>query len=200
MISTAWKGNSWVTPDFLSNYYYLTGDIDEDSARPIIEWILFHNTNKSERATNKFKTLYLFIDSGGGDSTTGFSICNFVKSSTIPVHTIGTGIVGSAALLIFMCGARRTLLKSTSILSHQFSWAIEGKYHDLTADHTELQNVQHRMLQTYKQATGLREKTIISELLPAGNRWLTSDEALTYNLCDEVVQTIDMSPLVSKPL
>ncbi len=194
MRTTEWKSYGWVNENHLRNYLYLTGEIDEETAMPVIDWITFHNATCS-----KYSPLYLFVDSGGGDSTTGLSICNFIRSSPIPIHTIGTGIVGSAALLIFMSGAHRTMLRSTSVLSHQFSWAIEGKYHDLTADHTELQNVQTRITDVYKAATGLPVRTISKELLPAGNRWLTADEALSYGLCDAVVDKIDMSVLAFDP-
>lgn len=190
MRQSQWKEHSWVSPLHLQNYYQLSGEICAASCDPLIEWILFHNSLASSK---KPGVLYLIIDSDGGDTSSAFSVSNFIRSSNIPVHTLGTGIVGSAALLIFMAGKCRTLLQSTSILSHQFSWSMEGKYHDLESDHHELKNVQDRMLECYKTATGMPARTISKHLLPAGNRWLTAKEALEYKLCDEVVDMIDIS-------
>ncbi len=196
-----WKESNWVQSEYLRNYMYLTGDINDETARPVIEWIMFHNARNSNRRTKSersktFSSLYLFIDSGGGDSAVGLSIASFIKSSTIPIHTIGSGTVGSAALLIFMAGHDRTLVDTTSVLSHQFSWATEGRYHDMLADHTELLNAQQRMAVAYQKATRLPLEVINAELLPAANRWLTAEQAHKFNLCDRVVEKVDLSGLI----
>ena len=103
-------------------------DIKNDSVRPVIEWIFRNNLSPSQP-----EYLTLILNSGGGSVTDAFALIDTMRGSGIPIHTIGLGEVSSAALMIFMAGAKghRTLTPNTSILSHQYSWGKWGKEHEL---------------------------------------------------------------------
>jgi ATP-dependent Clp protease protease subunit len=111
---------------------------------------------------------------------------DIIKGSTIPVHTTGIGLVGSAALVIFLSGTVRSLTPNTSILSHQFSWASEGKQHELFAAMKEFNLTKDRMFAHYKKCTGLKDIEIKKYLLPPEDVWLSAPEALKLNICDHV--------------
>jgi ATP-dependent Clp protease protease subunit len=104
------------------------------------------------------------------------------------VKTVGLGQIGSAGLLIFLAGTpgRRVLTPNTSILSHQFSWGSDGKVHELFATIKEFELTQKRMVQHYKECTGLGEEEIRTALLPPHDVWLTAEEALALNVCDVI--------------
>ena len=100
--------------------YYLSSDFNETVSKEVVTWIL-----ESNLQINKPKELTLIITSYGGLVTSAFSIIDVMRSSKIPVHTVGLGIVSSCGLLTFMAGqkGKRILTENTSILSHQYSWA-----------------------------------------------------------------------------
>jgi ATP-dependent Clp protease protease subunit len=162
----------------------LMGEIDADTIKPVIEWILHENYVKKR----KLKELLLMICSEGGDLSTAFALIDVMRNSKIPIKTVGLGQVASCGLLIFLSGAagRRVLTANTSILSHQFSWGSEGKAHELFATIKEFELVQQRMVNLYKETTGLDEKTIKTVLLPAQDVYLSAEEALEYNICDAI--------------
>lgn len=162
----------------------LMGEIDADSVKPIIEWILYENYVKKK----KLKELLLMICSEGGDLNTAFALIDVMRTSKIPIKTVGLGQIASCGLLIFLSGTagRRVLTPNTSILSHQFSWGNEGKVHELFATMKEFELVQQRMVNLYKTSTGLDEETIKSVLLPAQDVYLSAEEALEYNICDHI--------------
>jgi ATP-dependent Clp protease protease subunit len=99
-----------------------------------------------------------------------------------------------------MAGAkgRRVLTPNTSILSHQFSWANEGKAHELFATVREYDLTQKRMLEHYRSCTHLSDAKIKEFLLPAQDRWLDAHEALKLGICDKISYPQRMEP-VSKP-
>jgi ATP-dependent Clp protease protease subunit len=101
---------------------------------------------------------------------------------------VGLGTIASSGLLIFMAGhrGRRMLTPNTSILSHQYSWGVEGKAHELFAMTKEFNLIQHRMIEHYRECTGLDEEVIRRQLLPASDVWLTAEEALKLNICDYI--------------
>lgn len=164
--------------------YVFIDEVSSETVKPVIEWILYENYVIKK----KKKELLLMICSPGGDLEAAFALIDVMHNSQIPIKTIGLGQIGSSGLLIFMAGTkgRRTLTPNTSILSHQFSWHTEGKVHELFATMRELELTQLRMIEHYRKCTGADDKTIKEYLLPAQDKWLSAEEALKLNICDNI--------------
>ena len=161
-------------------------DVENESCKEAIEFILRQNTE-----TKKKKFLQMLVCSSGGDIPSCFALIDVMKSSKIPIHTIGLGVVASCGLLIFITGAKghRILTPNTSILSHQYSWGNWGKEHELFAQIKEFELSTDRMIQHYKKCTGLTEDKIRQHLLPPEDRWLSAREAKKLGICDTVRQS-----------
>ena len=166
--------------------WVLMGEIDDDTVKPVIEWLLHENYVSKKRR----KELLLMICSEGGDVGKAFALIDTMRSSQIAIKTVGLGQVASAGLLIFLAGTpgRRVLTPNTSILSHQFSWGSDGKAHELFATMKEFDLTQKRMLQHYRDCTRLSEEEIRTALLPPHDVWLSAEEALALNICDSISQ------------
>ena len=162
----------------------LMGPVNTDSIKPIIEWILHENLVKKK----KNKELLLIICSEGGALEDAFALIDVMRTSKIAIKTVGLGVIASAALMIFIAGApgRRVLTPNTSILSHQFSAGHSGKAHELFATVKEFELAQQRMLELYRDCTGLDERKIREVLLPAQDVYLSAEEALKHRICDHV--------------
>jgi ATP-dependent Clp protease protease subunit len=162
----------------------LMDEINHETVKPVIEWILHENHVRKK----KHKELLLMICSEGGNIAEAFALIDVMRSSKIPVKTVGLGSIASCGLLIFMAGAagRRVLTPNTSILSHQFSWESEGKSHELFATIKEFELTQKRMVTLYREATGLEDDVIRKVLLPPQDVWLSAEEALQYHICDAI--------------
>lgn len=167
-----------------SGIYVFMDEVSHESVKPIIEWILYENYITK----NRKKELLLMICSEGGDLSAAFALIDTMKSSMIPIKTVGLGLIASCGLLIFIAGerGRRILTPNTSILSHQFYSGTEGKSHELFATIREFELTNKRILDHYKLCTGLDEKIILEKLLPAQDVWLDHDVALELNICDEI--------------
>lgn len=167
-----------------SGIYTFMGDVDSESMLPIIEWILHENYIVKK----KKKELILMICSRGGDMEEAFALIDVMKSSIIPIKTVGLGQIASCGLLIFLAGTqgRRVLTPNTSILSHQYSWGSDGKHHELFAITKEFGLAQQRMLNHYQATTGLDLETIKTRLLPPNDVWLSAEEAQDLGICDHI--------------
>ena len=166
--------------------YVFMGEVDNESMKPIIEWILHENYVVKK----KRRELLLMICSDGGNVESAFALIDVMRSSQIHIKTVGLGQIASAGLLIFLAGSpgRRVLTPNTSILSHQFSWGSDGKAHELFATIKEFELTHKRMVQHYKETTGLDDEEIKKTLLPPHDVWLTAEEALAFNICDAISQ------------
>jgi ATP-dependent Clp protease, protease subunit len=164
--------------------FVFMGEVDNESTQPIIEWILYENYVSAKRK----QELLLMICSEGGDMSAAFALIDVMRSSTIPIKTVGLGQIASAGLMIFLTGTkgRRVLTPNTSIMSHQFSWGSDGKAHELFATVREFELTQTRILNHYRICTGLTDKKIKEALLPPHDVYLSSQEALQLNICDAV--------------
>ena len=166
--------------------YVFMGEVDHESIRPIIEWILHENFV----AKKKRKELLLMICSEGGDMSAAFALIDVMRSSNIFIKTVGLGQIASAGLLIFLAGSpgRRTLTPNTSIMSHQYAWGSDGKHHELLATIREFELTQRRMVNHYTSCTGLSEEEIKQHLLPPHDVYLSAEDALKLGICDHISQ------------
>ena len=162
----------------------LMDEINHETVKPVIEWILHENHVRKK----KHKELLLMICSDGGNIAEAFALIDVMRSSKIPVKTVGLGSIASCGLLIFLSGikGRRILTPNTSILSHQFSWGSQGKAHELFATVKEFELTHQRMIDHYRNCTGLDDDTIKKVLLPPQDVYLSAEEALQYHICDAI--------------
>lgn len=166
--------------------YVFMGEVTQENILPIVEWILYENFVTKK----KKKELLLMVCSEGGDTSAAFALIDVMRSSVIPIKTVGLGMIASAGLLIFIAGTagRRILTPNTSILSHQFSWYNEGKAHELFATMKEFELTQARMLAHYQACTGLSAEQVRVSLLPPQDVWLSAQDALGLHICDFVAE------------
>ena len=165
--------------------HLLMDDISPESCKDAVEFVLKQNSEK-----RKQKRLQFLICSNGGDVPQCFALIDVMRSSKIPIHTVGLGVIASCGLLLFINGEKgeRTLTPNTSILSHQYSWGSWGKEHELFAQVKEYELSTKRIINHYKKCTGLKEKDIRKYLLPPEDVWLAGTEAKELGICDNIRQ------------
>jgi ATP-dependent Clp protease protease subunit len=166
-----------------SHTHYLSGDIDNDSIKKAIQWLIFENLNTEK------KTLTLYINSTGGDLYESFALIDMMKHSQYPIRTIGIGAVMSAAFLIFASGTKGLRLAgpNTSFMIHQYSDTTEGKHHDLKATMKEGEYCNQKMVDILRESTGLTANKIKTRLLPATDVYLTASEVVELGIADHIL-------------
>jgi ATP-dependent Clp protease protease subunit len=170
---------------YKSGIHLLMDEISPDSCKDAIEFILKQNLEKKKQ-----KRLQFLICSNGGDVPPCFALIDVMRGSSIPIHTVGLGVIASCGLLLFINGEKghRILTPNTSVLSHQYSWSNWGKEHELFAQVKEFELSTKRMLEHYKKCTGLSEEEVREHLLPPEDVWLSGKEAKKLGICDNIRQ------------
>lgn len=170
------------------NVYLIMGDISEASCADTIQWILSHNFTQEDDEYTKPECLTLIIYSNGGDLFAANALISVMRGSSIPISTIGIGMIASAGLLIFMAGHKgmRILSSDCFCMSHSFSSGVSGSSHDLFAAQKMFQQTNSKMIEMYKRFTGLTEDVIVTKLLPPTDVWLTPQEMIENNMADHV--------------
>lgn len=164
----------------------LCGVIKLDTIPAITDEIIYMNSLENPT----FDKIQLIINSVGGSCPAGFMLVDFIEYSKIPIAITGLGICASMGNLILCSGEKgsRVITKNTSLLSHQYSWGAEGKYHELVAARKEQELEHQRIIKHYKRHTNLSIKQINKILLPASDTWLTPEEAIKYGIADKIIK------------
>jgi ATP-dependent Clp protease protease subunit len=167
-----------------NSIHYFSGEIEEDNIAEAIRWVIFENL-KGEDET---KPLVLYINSIGGDLAEAQALIAVMRKSKRPICTIGVGSVCSAAFMVFAAGTKgfRFISDTASIMCHQFSGGIEGKYHDMKSMFKENELMNDRMVKLLQEFTGLEPKKIKSKLLPPSDVWFTADEVIELGVADHI--------------
>lgn len=163
---------------------HLWGEVTTESALDVSRFILNHN----HKPRKNIKHLTLVINSEGGDLVHAFALIDLMQHSRIPVHTLGVGQISSAALMVFMAGAKgnRLITANTHVMSHQWSGSMEGKAHELISAQQDLQITQTRVLNHYCKFSGQSVQVVKEKLLPAHDVYLTADEAVQLGIADRI--------------
>lgn len=166
----------------------LVEKFDQETIMPLVAQIMEYNMMEEEIRP---ECLTLIINSPGGSVHSAFHLIDIMKTSEIPVHTVGQGLVASCGILTLMAGDKgnRRLTHNTSVMSHQFSWGSSGKEHELYAKVKEFEFSSQRMIEHYRKCTKKSEKYIRKHLLCETDMWLSPEECLKHGVIDEIVET-----------
>jgi ATP-dependent protease ClpP protease subunit len=127
-------------------------------------------------------SIFLHINSLGGDLLAGFSVVDTIKNSRVPIVSIIEGNAASAATIISMVCHKRYITSHSFMLIHQLSSACAGKFQELQddfANDTKFMNVLYKL---YKEHTTMTDKKI-KEVLKH-DIWWSSDECIENGLVD----------------
>ncbi|WNM70285.1 Clp protease-like protein [Myxococcus phage Mx1] len=126
------------------------------------------------------------ICSGGGWTGGGFAIYDAIRHAKNTVTTVGTGLVGSMATLIFQAGDKRVLMKNTAVFLHPISMGGEGYLSVLETHLQEAKRLQEQYIQEMSARTGRTVHEI--KKLCSKDVFFDADEAITYGLADEIAK------------
>lgn len=135
--------------------------------------------------------IHVYINSGGGSVVEGWAIYDKLKTSGKKITTIGEGIVGSIATIIFMAGNYRKLHENSRFFIHNPYWQPDSptpmEADDLITLGESLQMEQKKILDFYVSQTG----TNIEQLEPLMQKAtdLTSVQAVEMGFANEIIST-----------
>ena len=90
--------------------------------------------------STQYDTCVVYLNSGGGDVSTMTEILDILKTYKT-VITIGSGVIGSAAFMIWASGDVRVVSPSTLLLIHREGYDFRGR----TPQHVEFAEINQRI-------------------------------------------------------
>jgi len=129
-------------------------------------------------------SIFLHINSMGGDLLSGFSVVDTIKNSRVPIVSIIEGNAASAATIISMVCHKRYITQHSFMLIHQLSSACAGKFQEIQDDFENDKKFMDLLYKLYRENTTMSDKKIKDVL--KHDIWWSSEECLENGLVDEL--------------
>lgn len=129
--------------------------------------------------------IYLHINSFGGSVFAGLAAVDYIQKCQVPVHTVIDGCAASAATLMSVVGAHRTMHRHSFMLIHQISSMMWGKYEDLKDDMKNNDLLMKTVKSIYEEHTKIPKRQLNKIL--KHDLWWDADTCLKYGLVDEII-------------
>ncbi len=132
--------------------------------------------------------IQMLVSSPGGHLESGDAIHDIIRFITAPVHIIGTGWVGSAAVHLYLSvpRERRYCLPNTRFLIHQPSGGAGGQASDIAIHAQEILKARERIARAIARETGRSLQDVLADI--ERDRWLSAQEAVDYGLVGRIIE------------
>lgn len=157
---------------------FLTGEINEASANIIISELLYLDSLSHDEIS-------LYINSPGGEVSSGFAIFDTIHFIKSDVRTIVVGMAASMAAFLLASGNKRSALKNAEVMIHQPLGGIQGQATDIkiVADH--ILKMKNKLITILAEKT--KKAASIIEADMERDFYMSAEEALEYGLIDEIL-------------
>lgn len=163
---------------------FLGTQVTADLANSLVAQLLFLQSEDPK------KDIHLYINSPGGSVTAGLAIYDTMQFLSCDVATYCMGQAASMGAMLLTAGApgKRYALPNASVMIHQPLAGMQGTAEEIMIHRAELRRVKTRLNNLLMNHTG---KTL-QEIEDGTDRdnFMTADEALEYNLIDQVVSKV----------
>ena len=154
--------------------------IDDYVANVAIAQMLFLEAEDSE------KDIHIYINSPGGQVTSGMAIYDTMQFIKPKVATICMGLAASMGALLLAAGARgkRSALPNSRIMIHQPLGGVQGQVSDIEIQTAEFKKTKQRLNEILAHHTGQAIEQIEKDT--DRNNFMSPEESKAYGLIDEV--------------
>ena len=155
--------------------------IDDDVANIIQAQLLFLSS------TDSTADISLYINTPGGQVSSGLGIYDTMQLVEPDVATICTGMAASMGSVLLCAGAKgkRSALPHSRVLIHQPLGGAQGQASDILIAAREIEKTRTELFRIISEHSGQPLRRVAAD----GDRdfWMTAEEAKAYGMVDEIL-------------
>lgn len=160
---------------------FLGVPIDDDVANIIQAQLLFL------ASTDSGADISLYINTPGGQVTSGLAIYDTMQLVDPDVATICTGMAASMGSVLLCAGAKgkRSCLPHSRVLIHQPLGGAQGQASDIMIAAKEIEKTRKELYDIISEHSGQPYDKVFADA--DRDYWMTAAEALEYGMVDEIL-------------
>lgn len=161
---------------------FLGTPINDQVANVIVAQLLFLNAQDPDRE------IRLYINSPGGQITSGLAIYDTMKMIQAPVSTTAVGMAASMGTILLTAGTKgkRYALPHSTIHLHQPLGGVQGQAADIEIEAKEILRMRDLLNGILRDSTKMSEEQIAR--YTDRNMYLTAAQAVEVGLIDAVLE------------
>ena len=161
---------------------FLGAPINDVVANSIIAQLLFLASRDAA------KPIQFYINSPGGLISSGLAIYDTMQYVKSPIHTVCVGMAASMGAVLLAAGekGKRFALPNAQILIHQPMGGAQGQASEIEIAAKEIVRMKERLNKILVKHTGQDMEKVEKDT--DRDYYMTSDEAKTYGLIDQVIK------------
>ena len=162
---------------------FLVGPVDDPVANVVVAQLLFLESENPDKDIN------LYINSPGGNVSSGLAIYDTVQFIKPDVSTICVGLAASMGALLLAGGAKgkRYCLPHSRLMIHQPSGGAYGQATDIDIHAREILRLRERLNEVLAAHTGQPLEKVASDT--ERDNFMGAEEAVEYGLVDRVLSS-----------
>ena len=164
---------------------FIGSAVDDHMANLIIAQLLFLESDEPDQ------DIYLYINSPGGQVSSGMAIYDTIQYIKPDVQTICIGQAASMGALLLTAGApkKRFALPHSRIMIHQPSGGFQGQHTDIEIQAKEITRIRTILDSILSKHSGKSVSQVNKDT--ERDHYMTAEEAKTYGLIDSVISNRD---------
>jgi len=169
------------------NIIFIGSEIDDNLANSVIAQMLYLDVE------NKKKDISLYINSPGGNITSGLAIYDTMQFIRSEITTICVGQAASMAAVLLAAGAagKRYSLPNARIIIHQPFGGFKGQASDIAIQAKEILRMRENINNILTKLTKQSKEKIHSDI--ERDFIMAPDQAKDYGIIDEIITNRDLS-------
>jgi len=169
------------------NIIFIGSEIDDSVANSVIAQMLYLE------AENKKKEISLYINSPGGNITSGLAIYDTMQFIQKEITTICVGQAASMAAILLAAGSsgKRYSLPNARIIIHQPFGGFKGQASDIAIQAKEILRMRENINNILTKHTLQSEEKIRSDI--ERDLIMTPDQAKDYGIIDAIITSRNQS-------
>ncbi len=162
---------------------FLGTPINDQVANVIVAQLLFLNSQDPDKDIN------LYINSPGGQITSGLAIYDTMRMISAPVSTIAIGMAASMGTILLTAGTKgkRFALPHSTIHLHQPLGGVQGQAADIEIEAKEILRMRDLLNRILHEQTTMSDEMIAK--YTDRNMYLTAAQAVEVGLIDAVLES-----------
>ncbi|MGI6546295.1 MAG: ATP-dependent Clp endopeptidase proteolytic subunit ClpP [Fastidiosipilaceae bacterium] len=159
----------------------LSEEVNSVTASLVTAQLLFLEAEDPE------KDIQFYINSPGGEVSSGLMIYDTMQYIKPDVQTICMGMAASMGAFLLAAGApgKRFCLPNAEVMIHQPSGGAQGQASDISIAAEHIRQTKHRLNTILAERTGQSYETIQKDT--DRDNWLSAEEAKEYGIIDEIM-------------
>ena len=164
---------------------FIGSAVDDHMANLIIAQLLFLESDEPDQ------DIYLYINSPGGQVSSGMAIYDTIQYIKPDVQTICIGQAASMGAMLLTAGApkKRFALPHSRIMIHQPSGGFQGQHTDIEIQAKEITRIRAILDSILSKHSGKSATQVNKDT--ERDHYMTAEEAKTYGLIDSVISNRD---------